>query len=174
MFTFITFFISLLLLFETTILAEHNPLKGLSGPSFTEPSQILEMSEEWKKQSIKYDLSAGNVDIVVALDQHLYPALLPFIQKYAKEHNMKINVDEGTCGISSGLLSRKNADIGGYCCPPGLMDRLPGLQFHTLGISALTLLVHPANPINNVTIDQARQIFAGEIYRWSELRLSLA
>jgi ABC-type phosphate transport system substrate-binding protein len=127
------------------------------------------MPEEWKKQPIEHDESAGDIDIVITLDQHLYPALLPIIQEYAKKQTLKVSISEGTCGISAGMLSRKAADVGGYCCSPGLTDRLPGLKFHTLGISALALLVNPDNPVENVTIGQAREIFAGEIYRWSEI-----
>jgi ABC-type phosphate transport system substrate-binding protein len=145
-------------------------MHGLAGPSFTDPSEIMEMPEEWRKQPVRHEPSVGRADLVITLDQHLYPVFLPLIEKYSKDNKMKIHVNEGTCGISAGMLSRKTADIGGYCCPPGLTDRLPGLQFHTFGISALALLVHPGNPIDNVTVEQARQIFAGDIYRWSELK----
>ena len=158
-----------LIFFLTKVNAQHGLFDKAAGPAFTDPDKVMDMPEEWKKQPIKYDSSAGDADIVVTLDQHLYPALLPLIQKYAKEHNEKIVVNEGTCGISSGMLSRKAADVGGFCCPPGFTDRLPGLRFHVLGISALALLVHPDNPIDNITFRQAQEIFSGEIYRWSEL-----
>lgn len=151
---------------------EHDTLENLAGPPFTAPSEIMEMPDAWVKRPIKYDASFGDVDLVVTLDQHLYPALLPSVKSYANEHKLKIVVKEGTCGITAGMLSRKSADIGGYCCPPGITDRLPGLRFHTLGISALALLVHPDNPVDTITLKQARQIFTGEIYRWSELKTS--
>jgi signal transduction histidine kinase len=66
------------------------------------------------------------------------------------------------------MLSRKAADIGAFCCAPGITDRLPGLRFHTLGIAAVVLLVHPDNPVDNISIGQAREIFMGETIRWSE------
>lgn len=144
----------------------------MAGPAFTDPSEIMDMPDDWNKQPVIYDVTEAGADLVITLDQHLYPALLPLIKKYAGEHNKEIIVKEGTCGISAGMLSRKAADIGGYCCPPGSTDRLPGLRFHTLGISALALLVHPDNNIDNVTLGQARQIFGGDIYRWSELTAS--
>lgn len=158
-------------LFNTAVRAAE-PQHELKGPSFTDPSQTVDMPEEWIKKPVRYDASAGKADLVITLDQHLYPAFLPLIQAYEKQNNMNIFVNEGTCGISAGMLSRKEADIGGFCCPPAFTDRLPGLLFHTVGISALALFVHPDNPIDNITIDQARQIFTGEIYRWSELESS--
>ncbi len=154
-------------------LTDINASSGFSGiaagPSFTDPSQVIDMPKEWEAQPIKYQFSSSDAGLVVALDQHLYPALLPLINKYAKEHSMKIVVHEGTCGIAAGMLSNKTADIGGFCCPPGFTDRLPGLKYHTLGISSLALLVHKGNNIDNVTYKQAQEIFSGDIRDWSEL-----
>lgn len=166
----IIFTLTVLAIPGSPVYADHDPLNDLRGPAFTDPSQIFEMDSEWNKQPIKYALSASDADIVITLDQHLYPALLPFIQNYAKENNLNIHINEGTCGITSGMLSNKTADIGGYCCPPGLIDRLPGLQFHTLGISSLALLVHNDNPVNDISTGDARMIFAGDMYRWSEIK----
>jgi len=148
----------------------HLPITGLRGPAFSDPFSVQQMPADWEKQSITYDSEAGKADIVITLDQHLYPALLPQIQEYAKEFDKKIVVGEGTCGISAGMLSRKMVDIGGFCCPPGSTDRLPGLSFHTLGISAIAVIVHPDNPIDNITIKEAQQVFTGDIERWSQLK----
>lgn len=152
--------------------AEHDFIEGLAGPPFSDPSVMQEMPEDWEKRPIKYKDSAGAADLVITLDQQMYPALEPIIQEYASKQGLKIFVKNGTCGLSAGMLSHKEADIGGYCCAPGVTDRLPGLRFHTLGISSIALFVHPDNPIENITIEQARQIFMGEIFRWSELETS--
>ncbi len=165
----VLFCLTVALLFGTTVRADDD-LKGLGGPPFSDPSQQVQMPADWKKQPIKYKSSAGSANLVVTLDQQMYAALLPIIQKYAKEHNLKIVINNGTCGISAGMLSRKTTDIGGYCCAPGFTDRLPGLRFHAYGIIPLALIVHPDNPVDNITIGQARQIFQGEIYYWSELK----
>ncbi len=161
---------AIILIFGTPAFADHDLMEGIDGPAFTDPSEISEMPKEWIAKPIKYDSINSDAEIVVTLDQHLYPSLLPIIKNYAANNKMKISINEGTCGISAGMLSRKEADIGGYCCPPGLTDRLPGLQFHTLGISSLALLKHPDNPVDNVTIEEARKIFTGDIFRWSELK----
>jgi ABC-type phosphate transport system substrate-binding protein len=166
----VAFCLALILSSATTVHAGHDPLKGLAGPPFTDPSEIMAMPDAWKKQPIKYDVSSDNVDLVVSLDQQMQYAYRPLIHKFAEENNLNIIIHGGTCGISSGLLSRKAIDIGGFCCAPGLMDRLPGLQFHTLGISALALIIHPDNPVDNITLEQAQAIFMGKIHRWSELK----
>ncbi len=137
--------------------------------AFSGPAKQVEMPEEWKKQLIKYQNWAKNADLAISLDQHLYPALLPFINKYAKENGLNIAVKEGTCGISGGLVSGKAVDIAGFCCPPGLSDRLPDLRFHTVGISALALQSNPDNPVDNITFEEAQQIYQRKIIQWSEL-----
>ncbi len=162
--------VALLLISGTAAIADHDITNSLAGPSFSDPSVLSEMPEEWTIQPIKYSSENTDADIVVTLDQHLYPALLPIIKDYAVKNGVKVNINEGTCGISAGMMARKEADISGFCCPPGLTDRLPGLKYHTLGISALALLLHPDNPIDNVSFAEARHIFTGDIFRWSELK----
>ncbi len=164
--------LTILILLGSPAYASHDAINPMKKHTFSDPSHIIEMTPEWERQPIKYGPSTGNADIVVTLDQHLYPALLPLIQKYAKENDLNIIANKGTCGISAGMLSAKTADIGGFCCPPGRTDRLPGLQFHTMGISPISLIVHPDNPIKDISIEDARKIFEGEMSNWSEIKSS--
>jgi ABC-type phosphate transport system substrate-binding protein len=140
------------------------------GKHFAPPGSVVDMGEEWLRKKIHYDISwAKDADLALTLDQHLYPALSPMIEQFAKEKGLKIAVQEGTCGISLGLLSHKHVDIGGFCCPPGNMDRLPGLRHHTLGIAALGILVNAQNPQNDLETATIQNLFRGEIKNWSEL-----
>lgn len=166
--TFIFFMAAAILVSAST--AQVDDSNHLRGKAFSDPSKIIEMPEEWINQPVKYESWAKNADIAVTLDQHLYPALRPMIDKYAKDHGLNIAVNEGTCGISAGYLFRKAVDIAGFCCPPAEIDRLPGLQHHTVGIGALAILVHPDNTIDKITFNQAQQIYRGKIFRWSELK----
>lgn len=152
--------------FSLTIHAENLQ----KGQSFTDPDDTIQMPDEWLKQPLKYNNETGKADIVISLDQHLHPALLPFIHNYETIQGVNIRISEGTCGISSGKLARKEMDVGGFCCPPAKTDRLPGLSYHTVGIAALGLLVNSSNNIDNVTLKEAREIFAGQILNWSELK----
>ena len=145
-------------------------VETLKGPSFIDPGQTFEMPAEWVKKPIGYERWADKADVSVTLEQDVYQMILPLIQKYAKQQGLKIAVKEGTCGISAGMLARKAVDIGGFCCPPGRQDRLPGLSFHTLGIVAKAFLVHPENPVESISAVELRDIFQGKLYRWSELK----
>lgn len=146
----------------------------LYGPAFSDPGHIVAMPETWQQKPITHEGTATDSDIAVTLDQHLYPALLPLIRDYAGQKHLKISVQEGTCGISAGAMMDKKADVGGFCCPPGASDRLPGLKFHTIGIAPLVLLVHPDNPVTNLTLDDARGVFQGRIAYWDQLGVQLS
>jgi phosphate transport system substrate-binding protein len=139
----------------------------LSGKAFSDPTVTQEMPESWVAEPIKHDPSAGKADVVINLNRQVYQALHPLVLQFEKENGIKVAVTKGTCGISAGTMRKKRADIVMLCCPPGKIDRLPGVEFHTVGIMSLALLVHPENPVEDVTSEQAREIFQGEISRWS-------
>jgi hypothetical protein len=145
------------------------PGKGLVGEKFSDPEKTQVMLAGWEERPVIYDSSVREADVVVSLDQQMYRILLPGINEYARETGLKIIVYDSTCGNSAGMLSHKQIDIGGFCCPPAGMDRLPGLSFHTLGITPIAIIVHPGNPVDDIGLEQARKVFMGEIYRWSEL-----
>ncbi len=140
-----------------------------AGPAFTDPAKLLTMPEEWRKKAVKYQKWGEGADLAISLDQHLYPAVLPIIEQYAKDNNLNIKAQEGTCGTTSKILKEKSADIGGFCCPPATTDRLPGLKFYTVGILPLELMVHPANKVSNLSLKQVRDIFQGNIFHWSKV-----
>ena len=146
-----------------------NRYDGRIGKPFTDPSYRFPLPDRWRKRSIEYGTEVARSDLVVTLDQHLFPALLPLINRFATRNKLNISVKEGTCGISAGLLKRKVVDMGGFCCTPGRADRLPGLKYHTLGIAALAVLVHAQNKIDNITLDQTRDIFSGKLHYWNEI-----
>lgn len=118
---------------------------------------------------VHHDPAWGQVDLAVGLDQKMYPVLAPWIRRYAAQRGLHIRVLNGTCGTSAGWLRRHQIDIGGYCCPPGRLDRLPGLAFHTLGIMPIAIITHPDNPVSGLSSQQVRDIFAGRLHRWDDL-----
>lgn len=143
----------------------------LGGRPFSDPDEVFPMPEEWRGRPIRH-ATPKPVDLALALDQQLAPALLPLVERFAKERKLEVATQEGTCGITDGAISEKQADIGGYCCPPAGTDRLPGLKFHTIGISAIAIIVHPDNPVRDLTLKEVRALFGGKIARWSELPVS--
>lgn len=142
----------------------------LGGEPFGAPCIVWQsVHPGWIERPITPTSKVKDADLVITLDQQLYPFLTPAIQTYANTHGLTIAVSNGTCGISAGLLRKKAVDIGGFCCAPRPRDRLPSLRFHTLAIAAITLLVHPDNPVEDLTLAQARGLFGGQITNWSQI-----
>ena len=144
-----------------------------STPTFSDPNILNPVSQKWKDTPFEYDKVNLDADLVVALGQQSYPIFHNLILNYAKKNDLNIIIKPGTCGITAGRLRRKSADIGAYCCPPAKSDRLPGLEFHSLGISPIALIVHPDNPLKNITSKQAREVFQGLSTRWPQIDKTL-
>lgn len=142
----------------------------LSRNAFSDPAYKVAMPEDWKRQGIKHESWAEGSDLAVSSDQHLYPAVLPIINKFAQDNKLKIAVKEAVCGITKGRLARKAVDVTTDCCPPGPGDRLPGIKFYTVGIAPLAVLANVDNPVDNITYNEARSIFQGKVRKWSEVR----
>lgn len=141
----------------------------LNAPKFSNPADISTVPSGWLNKPVQHEEKFKDADLVLALGQQSYPIFHDLILEYAKDNKLKIIVKPGTCGITSGRLLKKSVDIGAYCCPPAKSDRLPGLEFHSLGISPIALIVHPDNPLTNVSREKAKEIFKGQTSRWSQL-----
>jgi ABC-type phosphate transport system substrate-binding protein len=160
----------IIIIFAVNAYAGSTSSEKQSDCEFSDPKFIQPMSKEWIDKPIKYDKWAEHADLAVALDQHLYTDFAPLIEKYAKENKLFIKIREGTCGISGGAFANKTVDMAGLCCPPANFERLPGLKYNSMGIAAIAIIVHPDNPIDNITVEQARGLFSGTIKKWSELK----
>lgn len=141
----------------------------LGGRPFSSPDEVTTMPDSWSAKRLSRPAGA---DLALAIDQQLYPALLPLIHEFARTNRIKVALQEGTCGVAAGALADKSADITGMCCPPGPLDRMPGVRYHTIGIAAIALLVHPSNAVAEVGLDQARAMFGGHTRSWADLPAS--
>jgi len=143
---------------------------AIDSHKFSDSNLSIKMhNSHWNKQAITYSKKYKDADLSISLDQQQYPYLLPIIQQFSLQKNKTIAVSDGTCGVSAGKLRRKEIDMGGFCCPPSQFDRLPGLKFHTLGIASLALMANKDVPVKNISIDQAKKIFSGDISSWAEV-----
>lgn len=142
---------------------------GSASNAFGNPDGIVKMDEAWKARKISYDEKHVDADLVVSLGQHTYPAFKKFVDDFAARTGKKIIVQQGTCGVSAKKLSQKKVDIGAFCCPPGKTDRLPGMEFHTIGIAPLALITNTANEVSEISSSDAKNIFSGKSIKWSDV-----
>ncbi len=143
------------------------------GEAFSNPARVLAMGAKWQGRAVAHPQGI-EAAILVNLNQADTPILAPIIKQYAAATGENIVVHSGTCGVSNRGFMQKEIDMGSFCCPPGKDDRFPGLVFHTIGILPLEIIVHPANPVRDVTFSQAQRLFSGAIDRWSALSAGAA
>ena len=143
--------------------------KLLKNNEFTDPYAVANVADDFASRPIQYDKKVGDVDVVISLGQQTYPALHKIVADIAKQQNITVDIQQGSCGSTAKKLLKKSADIATYCCPPGVSDRLPGLEFHTVAISPIALTTNAVNPLNNVSTVDARKIFKGDYVSWSEV-----
>ncbi len=93
----------------------------------------------------------------------------PFIEKLAEEYMAKnpgvmINVQGGgsTAGIQA--VCNKTCSIG--TSSRSLYQSEQELYQFLIAIDGIAIIAHPSNPINNLTHDELRAIFSGEITNW--------
>ncbi len=89
---------------------------------------------------------------------------------YKKQQGTEINVQGG--GATRGIrdVASQTADLGGSC-----RYHLPGNEleqqtaFEPVAWDALAIIVHKDNPVDNVSMQQVKQIYSGEITNWKQL-----
>ncbi len=92
------------------------------------------------------------------------------VKEYRKEHNGLLTVQ--TFSTISGLdgVRAGTADIAGVARPMHeKREEERNLVFQPVALDAIVPLVHPRNPVSNLTLAQMRQIYLGRISNWKDL-----
>lgn len=97
----------------------------------------------------------------------------PFAELLAEEYmgqhpdSPPINVQGG--GSTAGIQAAQTgaADIG--MSSRGLRGDETGLQTITIARDAIAIIVNPKNPVGDLTLEQIRAIFSGEVANWNEV-----
>lgn len=91
-------------------------------------------------------------------------------EAFMKEHpGASINVQGG--GSSAGIkaIADGTAGIGTSSRPLHPGEAKPGVAVTEIALDGIAVVVHPQNPVNGLTMEQLRAIFAGAITDWSAL-----
>lgn len=97
--------------------------------------------------------------------------------EYFMRNNPGINVTVSESGSGNGARGILNSTID-----VGMMSRFMTVgEFkacaeqgvrpvaHVVALDGLPIIVHPSNPVSNLTVEQVRQIYAGEITNWRQV-----
>lgn len=99
-------------------------------------------------------------------------SIQPFAEKLAEiymEHHRGIIINVQGGGSTAGIRSvrGKAADIGS--CSRELREEEKELKETIIAWDGIAIIVHPKNKIQDISLSQLRDIFAGRIKYWSEL-----
>jgi len=91
-------------------------------------------------------------------------------QAYTKLSGVKINIQGGgsTRGIRN--VADQTADFGGSCryyLPGNKLEK--GIGFEPVAWDALAIIVHPNNPVDNLTTLQIKKIYSGKLTNWKQV-----
>ena len=111
---------------------------------------------------------AKSQSITVAGSTSVQPFAEKLTEIYMEVHpELIINIQGG--GSTAGITSCRSgaAQIG--TCSRELRDDEKDLQRIVIAYDGIAIIVHPGNPLTNLTIEQLHGIFSGKIRSWSEL-----
>ena len=116
-----------------------------------------------------YEGSGGEGNIVVAGSTSVTPVMEKLAESYEALHE-GVTIEIQSTGSSAGMTSAMEgtADIG--MASRELKDEEnDALESVAMAIDGIAVIVHLDNPVEDLTVEQVRQIFVGEVTSWGEL-----
>jgi len=107
-------------------------------------------------------------DIIIAGSTSIQPFIEKLAEEYmAKNPNIKINVQGG--GSTAGIQAVFNKTCAIGTSSRYLEPSEQSLHTYTMAIDGIAIIIHPSNPITNLTHDALKDIFSGRITNWKDV-----
>lgn len=108
-------------------------------------------------------------DILILAGSRSVTPIVEILSESFRQNNPKIQIDIQGGGSSAGITAANEgaADIG--MVSRNLTPDDPALVETIIAYDGVAIIVHPANPVNALNLDQLRAIYAGEVKNWSEI-----
>lgn len=85
------------------------------------------------------------------------------------EKNANVNIDIQGGGSGVGIKSAKDGIVDIGMSSRELKEDEKGLKEYKIAVDGIAVIVNPANPVTNLTMDQIQKIYTGEITDWSQV-----
>ncbi len=98
----------------------------------------------------------------------------PLAQKLAESYKQKhsgIEMEIGAGGSRVGIqaIQEGSADIGMASREIREEEQREGMEVHQIAVDVLAMIVHPDNPIDELSLEQLQAIYTGEMTNWQEV-----
>ncbi|HQE63846.1 MAG TPA: phosphate ABC transporter substrate-binding protein [Candidatus Saccharicenans sp.] len=107
-------------------------------------------------------------EIVIAGSTSIQPFADEWAELFMKK-NSKVTINVQGGGSSGGIMAVKEGTAQIGMSSRELKEDEKDLIEITVAYDGLAIIVHPANPVDNLSLEQVRSIFAGEITNWKVL-----
>ncbi len=87
----------------------------------------------------------------------------------AKNPGVKIFVQGGGSGAGITAAINGTADIGNSSREPKPEEAAAGIHETVIAKDGIAMIVHPSNPVQDLTVEQLQKIYLGEISNWKEV-----
>lgn len=116
-----------------------------------------------------YIPSGQSGNLVIAGSTSVTPIMEKLVESY-KELNPDVNIEIQSTGSSAGMQSAMEgtADIG-MASRDLKESELAILKTQIIALDGIAIVVNRENTISNITMDQIKAIYTGEITKWSEV-----
>jgi len=95
-------------------------------------------------------------------------AVQPVFEAAVPGYHLKVLPGSGTGGGVKGIVGGV-LDVAGMARPPKDEEAAQGVEYVSFGQAGQAVITHPDVGIENLTADQVKAIFSGEITQWSDV-----
>lgn len=115
------------------------------------------------------DTQTGGSLVTISGSTSVGPLAEKLAMKYAEENDVKIEINQ--IGSSAGIANAINgvSQIGMASRDLKQEEKDSDLQELIIAYDGIVVVTHPSNPIKNLTMEQVKQIFTGEVTNWKDL-----
>lgn len=113
--------------------------------------------------------ASGGQLISISGSTSVGPLVEKLAMNYEKTEEVKIEVNQ--IGSSAGIANAINgvSQLGMSSRDLKQEEIESGLEEFVIAYDGIVVIAHPSNPVNNLTMEQVKQIFTGEVTNWKEL-----
>lgn len=111
----------------------------------------------------------GSSLVTISGSTSIGPLAEKLAMKYEEENDVKIEVNQ--IGSSAGITNAISgvSQIGMASRDLKQEEKDSNLQELIIAYDGIVVVAHPSNPVKNLTMEQVKQIFTGEVTNWKEV-----
>lgn len=143
---------------------QQTPVKDVEEvPKATEAPQAKEPPADTAKDKVEGTIEIIGSTSVQPIAESLGEAFM------AKNQGVTINVQGGGSSVGVKSALDKLCDIGNASRNLKDSEKGQGLIENVVALDGIAVVVHPSNPASDLSVEQVKKIYMGEITNWSEV-----